>query len=125
MCLNIKMIPFSEVVLFADIMSEVFSSTGKILVKKDYFSFHIKKVMSMTLDKSKTYDMIVDFLDLIVCTYREPKDLSGKTNIFFVEDFQELLKLLNYASIEEMPLYVNSEDPYKKTISIWRLKVGK
>jgi len=121
---NTNDITSSDLIKFAEILEDVFLSTGEYSSAKGYFVDQMKYKESLYEEDTGT--ALEEFLEMVRYSHRDhidPHTLDYSK--FHITDYQELTSLLWITPLTDLPLYLNSENIYKRIISTWRLKVGK
>ena len=124
MTLNILKFTFHNMFSFVDILEMTCKETGQHVMNKHFFRHNFSLIAGRDPNKD-VLSILESFLDIIAkgCGAEE-YDFIEEKNILYIKNLKKLKNLL-IANIEEMPMYINSEDVYEKTIALWRLKVGK
>jgi hypothetical protein len=125
MSLNITIISFADMHSFAETLECVCVETGKHILAEDFFEWHLKQIIRMESNKQETLGMIEEFITLLSDTNSCATHSVDNRNILYIENLNKLIGWLRYSRLDEMPMFINSEDVYEKTIALWRLKIGK
>jgi hypothetical protein len=109
------------------IFLEVLSETSEVFMgskefEDTFFLIELAKQINPSYSWAK---ILSNHLIRIQSTYPEPLGLFEDKNHFYIEDLKALNDLIFETELSEMSLYINSDNLYKRTIAIWRLKIGK
>ena len=125
MSLNITIISFADLASFSEILNGVCKETGEHILSEDFFEFHMNSIIRYKSNKHETLGMIEELITLLSDTNSCATHSVENRNILYIENLSKLIGWLRYSRLDEMPMFINSEDVYEKTIALWRLKIGK
>ena len=115
MFFSLTVITMEELETLPNIMSKVYLSTGRTKDRSasNLFQESFRGIVASEPNKKDTHSILEAFIWAVSLSLTN----CGITS--------ECITFVNHTTLRDMPLYLNSDNLVKRSLAMWRLKIGK